>query len=77
MKEKRFIREIMEIKHRTVLLSFVVGAIFLIIVIRLWHLQILNAEDYRNMSEDNRLRFVPVAASRGAIMDRNSRGAGQ
>lgn len=71
MKEKRFIREIMEMKHRTILLSFVVGAIFFLLLIRLWHLQILNAEDYRSMSEDNRLRFVPVAASRGAIMDRN------
>ncbi|NVN90333.1 MAG: penicillin-binding protein 2 [Desulfuromonadales bacterium] len=70
MKEKRFIREIMEMKHRTVLLSFVVGAIFFLLLLRLWHLQILNAEDYRSMSEDNRLRFVPVAASRGAIMDR-------
>jgi len=73
MKEKRFIREIMEMKHRAILLSFVVGAIFFLILLRLWHLQILNAEDYRSMSEDNRLRFVPMAASRGAIMDRNGK----
>ena len=72
MKNKRFVREIMEMKHRVILLSFVVGAVFFIIVLRLWHLQILNADDYRNMSENNRLRFVPVAASRGAIMDRNA-----
>lgn len=52
-------------------LSFVVSAIFLILVLRLWHLQILNREDYTTMSENNRLRFVPVAASRGAILDRN------
>ena len=72
MKEERFVREMMEMKHRTVLLSFVVGAIFFLLLMRLWHLQILNAENYRSMSEDNRLRFVPIAASRGAIMDRNS-----
>lgn len=72
MKEKRFVREMMEMKRRTVLLSFVVGAIFFLLLVRLWHLQILNAEDYRSMSEDNRLRFVPIAASRGAIMDRNN-----
>jgi penicillin-binding protein 2 len=71
MKEKRFIRELMEMKQRTVLLSFVVGAIFFLLLLRLWHLQILSAEDYRSKSEDNRLRFVPIAASRGAIMDRN------
>lgn len=71
MKEKRFVRELMEMKQRTVLLSFVVGAIFFLLLLRLWHLQILSAEDYRSKSEDNRLRFVPIAASRGAIMDRN------
>lgn len=71
MKEKRFVRELMEMKQRTVLLSFVVGAIFFLLLLRLLHLQILSGEDYRSKSEDNRLRFVPIAASRGAIMDRN------
>ena len=72
MKNRRLVREIMDMKHRAILLSFVVGVVFFIIVLRLWHLQILNADDYRSMSENNRLRFVPVAASRGAIMDRNA-----
>ncbi|ABL00150.1 penicillin-binding protein 2 [Pelobacter propionicus] len=72
MKEKRFVREFMEMKQRTVLLSFMVAAIFFLLLLRLWHLQILNADDYRSKSEDNRLRFVPIAASRGAIMDRNA-----
>ncbi|HEY4744493.1 MAG TPA: penicillin-binding protein 2, partial [Desulfuromonadaceae bacterium] len=71
MNEQRFIRENMESKRRILLLSFVVGGIFALLVLRLWHLQILNVEDYRSMSENNRLRFVPEAASRGAILDRN------
>ncbi|MBT1070462.1 penicillin-binding protein 2 [Pelotalea chapellei] len=71
MRQKRFVREIAEMKQRTILLSFVVAVIFFVLLVRLWHLQILSAEDYRNMSENNRLRFVPIAASRGAIMDRN------
>lgn len=71
MREKRFVREIMEMKHRTMVLSFVVGAIFFVLLLRLWHLQILSGEDYRSMSENNRLRFVPIAASRGTILDRN------
>ena len=70
MKERRFVRELLEAKQRILVLSFIVAIIFLFLVIRLWHLQILNAEDYHAMSENNRLRFVPVAASRGAIMDR-------
>jgi len=71
MKDQRFVREISESKRRILILSFVVSGIFFLLLLRLWHLQILSADDYRNMSENNRLRFVPVAASRGAIMDRN------
>jgi penicillin-binding protein 2 len=73
MKAQRFVREVMESKQRILAISFVVGAIFLLLLLRLWHLQILNADDYRSMSENNRLRFVPVAASRGAIMDRSGK----
>lgn len=71
MKERRFVREVMESKQRILVLSFIVGAVFFLLLMRLWHLQILNADDYQAMSENNRLRFVPVAASRGAILDRN------
>ncbi|MDD2732512.1 MAG: penicillin-binding protein 2 [Desulfuromonadaceae bacterium] len=70
MKDRRFVRELVKSKQRIVILSFVVGIAFLFLVIRLWHLQILNADDYHAMSENNRLRFVPVAASRGTILDR-------
>ncbi len=70
MKERRFVRELLESKQRILVLSFAVGIVFLSLILRLWHLQILSADDYHAMSENNRLRFVPVAASRGAIMDR-------
>ncbi len=73
MKGQRFVREVMESKQRILVISFGVGVIFLLLLLRLWHLQILNADDYRSMSENNRLRFVPVAASRGAIMDRTGK----
>lgn len=73
MKERRFVREVVESKQRILILSFVVGAVFFLLLMRLWHLQILRSDDYREMSENNRLRFVPVAASRGAILDRNGK----
>lgn len=73
MKGQRFVREVMESKQRILVISFVVGAIFFLLLLRLWHLQILNSDDYLNLSESNRLRFVPVAASRGAIMDRGGK----
>lgn len=73
MKERRFVRELLESKQRILVLSFVVGIVFLFLVIQLWHLQILSADNYHAMSENNRLRFVPVAASRGTIMDRTGK----
>jgi penicillin-binding protein 2 len=73
MKSQRFVREVMESKQRILVISFVVGGIFFLLLLRLWHLQILSADDYRSMSENNRLRFVPVAASRGAILDRSGK----
>jgi len=72
MSKQRYVREVAESKQRIVFMSFVVAFFFFLLLLRLWHLQILNAEDYAAMSENNRLRFVPVAASRGAIMDRNN-----
>ena len=73
MRGQRIVREMMESKHRIMLLSFVVGAIFFVLLLQLWHLQILSGDEYRSMSESNRLRFLPVAASRGAILDRNGK----
>lgn len=72
MSKQRFVREVAESKQRIIAMSFVVTILFFLLLLRLWHLQILNAEDYAAMSENNRLRFIPIAASRGAILDRNN-----
>lgn len=46
----------------------VVGTI--ILLSRLWYLQILNGDAYRQKSENNRVRIHPVLAVRGMILDR-------
>ena len=46
----------------------VVGTI--ILLSRLWYLQILNGDDYRQKSENNRVRIRPILAARGMILDR-------
>lgn len=71
MSEKRFVRELVDAKRRIMLLSLGAGIIFLVLLLRFWHLQVLDSDEYRERSESNRLRFVPVAASRGTIIDRN------
>ncbi|MDA8084103.1 MAG: penicillin-binding protein 2 [Nitrospiraceae bacterium] len=44
---------------------------FLLLLIRLWQLQILQGDDLRKISESNRLRVFGVPAPRGIIFDRN------
>lgn len=73
MSEKVFIRQSSDPrKHRQVIiLTCFVTALFFLLLTRLWYLQIVKAEDFQSKSESNRLRMVPVAASRGTIFDRN------
>lgn len=56
--------------------TFVVLAALIVLVIsiflgRVWYLQVQNGEVYAQISENNRLRHVPVFAERGVIFDRN------
>ena len=44
---------------------------FLIILLRLWQLQLLQGDELRKISESNRLRIIRVSAPRGIIFDRN------
>jgi penicillin-binding protein 2 len=45
--------------------------IFIIILLRLWQLQILNTEKYKKLAEQNRIRIIKIPAPRGIIYDRN------
>lgn len=71
IKGQRYVREMSQPKQRTILLGFIVVVLFFLLLLRLWYLQIIRSEEYRAMSENNRLRFLPVAALRGALLDRN------
>lgn len=57
--------------EKIVIAAYVIAAGFLIILIRLWQLQILQGSELRKVSESNRLRVIGVAAPRGIIFDRN------
>jgi penicillin-binding protein 2 len=53
------------------IISYLVIIAFLLLVMRLWQLQILQGSEYRKLSEANRLRIVNIPAPRGIISDRN------
>lgn len=73
MKDQRYIKGDGEPRKRLLGLSITVAALFFLLVTRLWYLQIVESDNLLDLSESNRLRFVPVAASRGAILDRNGK----
>lgn len=58
-------------KGRFDALVYIVMAIFVILVIRLFYLQIMDGEYYHTKAEGNRLRMVSVTAARGVMYDRN------
>jgi penicillin-binding protein 2 len=59
------------LKKRFLFISLVVIAIFLLLVLRLWYLQIIGTDRYRQLSEKNRIRYIPVSAPRGPVYDRD------
>ncbi|HJV66163.1 MAG TPA: penicillin-binding protein 2 [Geomonas sp.] len=59
--------------RRLIGLSLGACFMFFLILSRLWYLQVIDTENLLDQSESNRLRFVPVAAPRGAIVDRNGK----
>ncbi len=64
------------VKLSTVKLTAVQYGILLILLVLaagLWRLQVLGAETYRQLAEQNRIRKVPVLAARGKLFDRDGR----
>lgn len=48
-------------------------AIFSVLFLRLWYVQILSGDKYRTEANDNRIRQIRVQAPRGDILDRNGK----
>jgi penicillin-binding protein 2 len=55
---------------RIKLIAWMVAFMFAALSTRLWFLQVLATEDYRDRAETNRVRLVPQPAPRGRILDR-------
>ncbi len=56
---------------RVYVVAFLIICSVFILGARLFHLQIVSNEHYTTLSQDNRVRVVPIAPSRGLIFDRN------
>ena len=68
---KDFSRESYLASTRAVAAAIIVGLLTLALVGRLAHLQVLKHRHFTTLSENNRVKIVPVAPTRGLIFDRN------
>ncbi len=60
-----------EFRRRLAVAFGVVVALFGLTFLRLWHMQVSDGEQYRSLSEHNRIRLKRVRATRGTILDRH------
>src|ERR1700759_5826350 len=55
------------------IVQYVIVAILLVLLSGLWRLQVVGAQNYRTLAEQNRIRKVPILAPRGKVFDREGR----
>ncbi len=53
--------------------AYIVVFVFIIFLFRVWHLQVIEGEEFKKIAEQNRLRIIEIPAPRGIIYDRNNR----
>jgi penicillin-binding protein 2 len=58
---------------RVAILGAIALAVFAVLLLRLWSLQILSGSKYEAAARDNQVRVLPIEAPRGPILDRNGR----
>ena len=58
---------------RVAILGAIALAVFAVLLLRLWSLQILSGSKYETAALNNQLRTFPIEAARGPILDRNGR----
>ena len=58
---------------RVAVLGFLALALFAVLFLRLWALQVLSGDRYLAQANDNRVRTLRLEAPRGPILDRNGR----
>ncbi len=59
------------LRRRFIISSLIVVCVFFVLALRLWYLQVLGVDHYRDLSERNRIRHVAIQAPRGSVFDRH------
>lgn len=68
---KDIAQEAQLIKSRVVFCCVLVAVVSLLLLVRMFQLQVIEHEHFATLSEDNRVRIIPVPPTRGLVFDRN------
>ncbi len=60
-------------RRRAMYSSVILIFFFATLIARLWYLQIQQGEEYKKLAENNRVRYLEIAAPRGNILDKKGR----
>ncbi len=60
-------------RRRAMYSSIILVFFFIILITKLWYLQIQQGSDYTGLAKNNRVRHLEIAAPRGNILDRKGR----
>ena len=63
--------DLQRFRSRVVVVSAFILLAFLLLVLRLFYLQVIRYDDLNEQAENNRTAIVPIVPNRGVIMDRN------
>lgn len=66
-------REVQLFTSRAVVISVAIGILMLILIARLWYLQLHQHRLYMTLSQQNQLNLLPIEPNRGLIYDRNGK----
>ena len=58
---------------RLAVASYVIVGMIGVLLLGFWKLQVIDADKYSSMAERNRVRYIPVIAPRGRMLDRDGR----
>jgi penicillin-binding protein 2 len=68
---RHFHRETQLFKSRVYIAMMLIGAVFCLLMVRLFYLQVLQHDVYTTLSDQNRIAVLPLPPNRGLIYDRN------
>ncbi len=72
MSTERYTRDFSDdVRKKIKIFVLLVAISFLVLLLRVWYLQVLKGSDFMGLSENNRVRLISLPSYRGEITDRN------